>query len=67
MSEGIFHCRNLGEWVGGCYRHLVGRGQRCSQTSYKAQEVPTKKYPARKVKSANIEKPCAQLSNTGLC
>lgn len=40
----------------GCYWHLVGRGQGCCWTSYRAQDrPPTRKYLGLDVNSAKAE------------
>lgn len=44
--------------TGGCYWHLVGRGQGCCYTSYHTHKSPTAKTnPASNVSMAQVENP----------
>ena len=55
MSTDIFRGQN---W-GGCYWHLMGKGQECYKISYKAQDSPTtKNHLAQNVNSVEAEKTC---------
>lgn len=49
---------------GGCYWHLVDRGQGSCSISYSAQDGPTTEdYPAPNVNSAAVEKRCIRVAH----